>query len=156
MPNEEPQYVSSDDVYKALSDIRHILDVHTAAVAEFITVTQGNVKRYKEERDGLVAQISESQEMLEEHIITEGPKLFAIQTKLNLALALVISACLFGLAGPNGLRQIADFISGSGIGADGIIALLGFCIPMLVPLGNRLFVRVVSSGEKRSVLSRTE
>lgn len=156
MPNEEPQYISCDEIHKILREIKHDQDVQAETFAIFINDTKENVERYKTERSDLNTKLDANQEILESHIITETPKLYAIQTKLNIALALVISACLFGLAGPNGLRQIASFITGSGIGADGIIAMLGFLIPLLVPLGNRLFVRVVSNipSERIAIMTR--
>lgn len=145
MSNEEAQYISCDEIHKILTEIKHDQDIQSETLASFVKDTRENVETYKTERDNLNTKLDTNQEILESHIITEAPKLYAIQTKLNIALALVISACLFGLAGPNGLKQIASFITGSGIGADGIIAMLGFLIPLLVPLGNRLFVRVVSN-----------
>lgn len=152
MPNDEPQYISCDDVHKLMSEIKNDLDVHYHSVAEFINRTSENVKQYKSEREELKTQLTDNQRALEDHMASESPKLYAIQTKLNLALALVISACLFGLAGPNGLREIGKMVEGSGIGADGLLALLGFGIPLLVPLGNKLFVRVVSPKDTKTVV----
>lgn len=140
-----------------LIELRNQVDATNGMIAAFIAKHEANVAQYKKEREDMVAMVQQNRDVFEEHTAGEAPKLYAIQTKLNLALALVVSACLFGLAGPAGLREIGNLVTGSGLGADGVLALLGFGIPFLVPLGNKLFVRVVSPKDtRRSVIVSRE
>jgi hypothetical protein len=81
--------------------------------------------------------------LLETHTRDEAPRLRAIQTRLNVTLALVLAVGLFALAGPEGLRQIGDAVSRDGsLGLDGIVTLGGAAIPLLYPLGRLIFLRI--------------
>lgn len=73
-----------------------------------------------------------------------------VQTRLNFVMVLMISVALFALAGPGGLYDIAGALEGRGLDADGIATLAGLVIPILYPLGRRIFLSV------RPDLPRTE
>lgn len=81
--------------------------------------------------------------LLEGHTRDEAPRLRAIQTRLNVTLALVLAVGLFALAGPEGLRQIGDAVSRGGeLGFDGLVTLAGAAIPLLYPIGRLIFLRL--------------
>jgi hypothetical protein len=81
--------------------------------------------------------------LLEQHTRDERPRLHAIQTRLNVALALTLAVGLFALAGPEGLRQIGDAVSRGGtLGFDRMVTLAGVAIPLLYPLGRLIFLRL--------------
>lgn len=77
---------------------------------------------------------------LERHVAV----LRIVQTRLNLIVVLMISLALFALAGPKGLIEIGNTIAGraNGIGAEAVATLAGVAIPLLYPLGRRLFLSV--------------
>lgn len=81
--------------------------------------------------------------LLERHTRDEAPRLSAIQTRLNITLALVLAVGLFALAGPEGLRQIGDAVSRGGeLGFDGLVTLAGAAIPLLYPIGRLIFLHL--------------
>lgn len=66
-----------------------------------------------------------------------------IQVRLNLIVVMMISVGLFAVAGPDGLRSIAGAVGGHGaLDIDGIVTLMGALIPILYPLGRRIFLSV--------------
>jgi hypothetical protein len=66
-----------------------------------------------------------------------------VQTRLNMVMVMMISVSLFALAGPDGLRAIADTVTGHGaLRFDGIVTLTGAIIPILYPIGRKIFLSV--------------
>jgi hypothetical protein len=97
----------------------------------------------QEFRQASIRDRGEMRRMLEQHCRDEQPRLSAIQTRLNTALALVLAVGLFALAGPEGLRQVGDAVSRGGeLGVDGLVTLAGAAIPLLYPVGRLIFLRL--------------
>lgn len=102
-------------------------------------------------REASTGDRADMRRLLEGHCRDEQPRLRAIQTRLNVALALVLSVGLFALAGPEGLRQLGDVVSrGGALGFDGMVTLAGAAIPLLYPLGRLIFLRIENGNGKRS------
>jgi hypothetical protein len=103
---------------------------------------------FGEWRQVSTADRADLRRLLEAHTRDEKPRLGAIQTRINVVSALMISVALFALAGPDGLRRIGDVVTRGGtLGVDGVVTLAGAAIPLLYPLGRLLFLRL--NGDER-------
>lgn len=161
MPNDKLPELQNIDYN--LSELKQELEKQTAVALETQSTTveaqklTAESQRVTREFQTMVeAQFAKGERDLQElrrailaHSEDERPKLIAMQTRHNVTLALVLSACIFALAGDDGMVKLGEMLSGSGLSVEAFAMILGIVLPIIAPFSRKIFANIFDGGDHK-------